>query len=173
MRRIDTWRLSLEPQTVEHATEMFAVLADPLIYEFENEPPPSQAWLAKRFQMLESRSSPDGLEQWLNWVLRLRASGRLLGYVQATVRPDSRALIAYEINSAFWGQGFGQEAVGAMIQELGSSYHVVMAVAVFKKRNFRSRNLLLRLGFRPATEASAAIEPGLDEDLMIRPMCSP
>ena len=33
MRRIETQRLSLEPQAVEHAAEMFAVLADPSIYE--------------------------------------------------------------------------------------------------------------------------------------------
>ncbi|HWZ71149.1 MAG TPA: GNAT family N-acetyltransferase [Casimicrobiaceae bacterium] len=171
MRKIETRRLSLEPQTIEHSAEMFALLADPSIYEFENEPPPSQDWLTKRFQMLESRRSPDGTEQWLNWILRLRASGRLLGYVQATVRPNSQALIAYQINSAFWGQGFGQEAVGAMIHELGKTYHVAIAIAVFKKSNFRSRKLLRRLGFRPASEESAAYGVELDEHLMIKSVC--
>jgi hypothetical protein len=53
---------------------MFAVLCDPAIYEFENEPPPSVEWLRARFAKLESRRSPDGEEQWLNWVVRLPSS---------------------------------------------------------------------------------------------------
>jgi ribosomal-protein-alanine N-acetyltransferase len=168
MRTIETRRLNLEPQTVEHAAEMFGVLADPSIYEFESEPPRSRDWLTKRFQLLESRHSPDGMEQWLNWVVRLRASGRLLGYVQATVRRDSQALIAYEMNSAFWGQGFGQEAVGAMIGELSKTYDVSVAVAVFKKSNFRSRRLLRRLGFEPVFEGLAAYGVEPDEDAMVQ-----
>jgi hypothetical protein len=32
----------LEPQTACHAPEMFKVLSDPAIYEFENNPPQSE-----------------------------------------------------------------------------------------------------------------------------------
>lgn len=39
----------LEPQVAAHASEMFDVLSDPAIYEFENEPPPSEAWLVERY----------------------------------------------------------------------------------------------------------------------------
>jgi ribosomal-protein-alanine N-acetyltransferase len=38
MRVIQTGNLTLEPQTTAHAEEMFAVLSDPAIYEYENEP---------------------------------------------------------------------------------------------------------------------------------------
>jgi len=168
MRTLETQRLILEPQTAEHAPEMFALLSDPNIYEFENAPPSSEQSLTKRYHTLESRRSPDGTEQWLNWVLRNRAGGRLIGYVQATVRTDSQAFIAYEISSVYWGQGFGQEAVRAMIEELGASYGVEAAIAVFKKRNFRSRHLLLRLGFGPAPDKSAAFRVEVDEDLLAR-----
>jgi hypothetical protein len=84
MRAITAGVLSLEPQTVRHANEMFAVLGDPAIYEFENQPPASLEWLRTRFGKLESRRSADGTEQWLNWVVRI-AGGGLIGYVQATV----------------------------------------------------------------------------------------
>src|SRR5213592_2725081 len=57
------------------------------IYEYENEPPPSLEWLRARFTKLESRRSPNGREQWLNWVIRLPTS-ELIGYVQATLHPD-------------------------------------------------------------------------------------
>jgi len=90
MRVIETGNLTLEPQTAAHAEEMFAVLSDPAIYEYENQPPPSLEWLRTRFTKLESRLSANGREQWLNWVVRLPTS-ELIGYVQATVLPNDRA----------------------------------------------------------------------------------
>lgn len=168
MRAIATARLSLEPQVTAHAEEMFRVLGDPAIYEYENEPPPSVEWLRERFRRLESRVSPDGREQWLNWVLRLPSSG-LIGYVQATVGDDGRAAIAYELASAYWGRGFGSEAVEGMIGELTGRYRVRALHAVLKAANHRSRRLLERLGFSPAPPdvlRAHRIEP--DELLMIR-----
>src|SRR3989454_10531937 len=94
MHVIETGSLTLEPQTAAHAEEMFIVLGDPAIYEHENEPPPSVEWLRARFARLESRRSPDDREQWLNWVIRLPTS-ELGGYVQATVRPGGRAVMAH------------------------------------------------------------------------------
>ncbi len=71
MRALATDRLVLEPQLAAHAREMFAVLGDPALYAYENEPPPSVEWLRTRFAKLESRRSGDGSEQWLNWVIRI------------------------------------------------------------------------------------------------------
>jgi len=168
MRPLETTRLILEPQLASHATEMFVVLGDPAIYEFENEPPRSLGWLRDRFTKLESRRSGDGRQHWLNWVVRLRGAG-LIGYVQATVLPDARAMIAYELNSAHWGHGLGHEAVAAMIDELVAKYEVHTVAAVFKGRNHRSRRLLQRLGMVPGTpEQCAAFEAEPDEDLMLR-----
>ncbi len=144
--------LTLEPQTVAHAEEMFSVLSDPAIYEYENDPPPSVEWLRARFARLESRRSSDDQEQWLNWVVRLPSS-ELAGYVQATVRPEGRAAIAYVLSSAHWGRGLASEAVRVMIEELVKSYKVHALVAVFKQENHRSLRLLERLGFEPASPA--------------------
>jgi RimJ/RimL family protein N-acetyltransferase len=157
----------LEPQLESHAEEMFLVLSDPAIYEFENEPPKSLDWLRERYEFLERRSSPDGLEQWLNWVIRL-SEGNLIGYVQATVLPGGTASIGYELTSAYWGKGLARQAVEGMIQELGQTYEVSVITAAFKSKNFRSRRLLERLGFNPATEdqiTRAEIEE--DEELMV------
>jgi len=41
MRTIDASSLTLEPQTAAHAEQMFVVLSDPAIYEYENKPPAS------------------------------------------------------------------------------------------------------------------------------------
>src|SRR4051794_37991163 len=104
MRSIEAPGLALEPQVAAHAPEMFALLCDDALYEFENEAPESLQWLQARFQRLEGRRSPDGSQQWLNWVIRMR-SGELAGYVQATVHADGRAALAYVLGSGFWGQG--------------------------------------------------------------------
>ena len=169
MHLIATPGLTLEPQTAAHAEAMFAVLSDPAIYEYENEPPPSIDWLRARFTKLESRRSPDGREQWLNWVIRLPTS-ELVGYVQATVRCNAHAAIAYELSSAYWGRGLARQAVQAMIVELLERYQVRSLSAVFKRGNQRSMHLLERLGFSlasPGEHVRRQVEPG--ELLMQRP----
>lgn len=168
MRVIEAAGVTLEPQVAAHATEMFVVLGDPAIYEFENAPPPSLEWLCTRFARLESRLSADGQERWLNWVIRIPASG-LIGYVQATVRSDGHAAIAYELASAYWGRGLARQAVQAMISELFAHYRVRRLSAVFKRGNLRSMRLLERLGFSPGSpqrHGEHRVEP--DEVLMTR-----
>ena len=162
MRLIHSGELCLEPQLAAHATEMFIVLSDPAIYEFENEPPSSLAWLTERYLRLESRRSADARQQWLNWVIRL-PSGTLAGYVQATICPDARAAIAYVLSSKYWGQGLAQRAVRTMIIELAGHHGVRCFSAVLKRNNFRSSGLLERLGFVPAT-ATQSLEFGTEAD---------
>jgi len=151
MRTIPANLCTLEPQVADHAAEMFRVLSDPAIYEFENEPPESEAWLRRRFELLESRAPDDGSEDWLNWVVRL-PGGALAGYVQATVSRDGWAYVAYELNSRYWRQGIGSCAVRAMLGELAAHYGVQTFIAVLKARNFRSRALLQSLHFELASE---------------------
>ncbi len=168
MRVIDTGSLRLEPQLAAHAQEMFAVLSDPAIYEYENQPPASLEWLRERYSKLESRRSADGREQWLNWVIRL-PDGNLIGFVQASVRRNGQAAIAYELSSAHWGRGLASQAVQAMISELAEHYGVMHLNAVLKLANLRSRRLLLRLGFSAvAPESIAKQELAPDELLMQR-----
>ena len=169
MRAVAAPRLVLEPQTAAHAAEMYALLADPALYRHENEPPPSVDWLRERFVRLESRRSSDGREEWLNWVIRLRAEGDLAGYVQATVRVDGSAAIAYVLGSAHWGRGLATEAVRAMIDELAAHHGVRTLRTVLKHSNGPSLRLLQRLGFAPATpeeDRRRAVEP--DERLLWR-----
>jgi len=163
-----TPRCILEPLVAAHAHEMFRVLSDPAIYEFENEPPRSEEWLTERYAFLEARKSPDGTKQWLNWVVRL-ASGELAGYVQATVLPSSTAYVAYELNSRFWRRGIGTSAVAAMLDELCSAYRVRRFIAVLKSTNHRSIAFLRSLGFEPAGDSDGiGLEIEADEQAMVK-----
>ena len=168
MRVIETGSLTLEPQIAAHAEEMFVVLSDPAIYQYENQPPLSLEWLRTRFKKLETRLSANGHEQWLNWVIRLPTS-EIIGYVQATVRQDGHAAIAYELSSAYWGRGLGGHAVKAMISELVEHYGVHSLFAVLKRENRRSVRMLERLGFSLASpEHHMAHQVEIDEILMHR-----
>lgn len=168
MGPLNASRCTLEPLTTSHAREMFSLLSDPAIYEFENEPPPSEAWLRDRYAWLEGRSSPDGREVWLNWVIRL-PSGELAGYVQATVRQTGVAFVAYELASQYWRMGIGSSAVEAMLEELRVTYHVRLFVAILKSANYRSMGLLRKLGFTPATPLQLTDVPvESDESLMVK-----
>ena len=168
MNLLRTASLLLEPQVVAHAAEMFDVLSDPAIYEFENSPPKSRAWLEDRFAKLESRVSADGTEQWLNWVIRL-PTGALAGYVQATVTDERTAHIAYELASKFWRQGIGSASVNAMLSELETNYGVRAFSATLKAKNDRSLALLKSLGFGSARpEGVSAVDHEPDEIVMYR-----
>jgi RimJ/RimL family protein N-acetyltransferase len=174
MRTLATDGLTLEPQTVAHAGPMFAVLGDPAIYAFENAPPPSLDWLAARFAKLETRRSADGREQWLKWVVRL-PTAQLAGYVQATVRADGSAAIAYEFASAHWGRGIASRAVLAMIDELVAAYGVTTLYAIAKRANLRSHRLLERLSFARVDDAARRSLRRVDADevLMERAVARP
>ena len=133
-------------------------------------------------------------------MLRQRSDGKLIGYVQATVQADGRALVAYErpqgrrlaapapprgrrntwggpafvsheLASRHWGQGLGSEAVQAMLDELARGWQVSQALAVLKRANVRSITLLLRLGFTDApADDPAHTALEPDERLMSRPL---
>jgi len=159
---------TLEPQVVSHAAEMFEVLSDPAIYEFENAPPASEAWLKERFERLETRQSTDGAQHWLNWVIRL-PSGELAGFVQATVLPINTSYVAYDLASKFWRRGIGRSAVRAVLDELASQYGARTFVAIHKASNFRSHALLCRLGFTVGTlEHDPMFAAEQDEVVMVK-----
>ena len=88
-------------------------------------------------------------------------TSELAGYVQATVRANGQAAIAYELASAYWGRGLARTAVQAMIAELVEHYHVRTITAVLKRENRRSQRLLERLNFVVASESRPldGIEP--------------
>ena len=154
MKAIRTFRCDLEPQVEAHAPEMFKVLSDPAIYEFERVPPPSVERLAAGYRLRESRVSPDGREKWVNWVVRL-PNAELAGYVQATVLESGVSYVAYEFASKHWRQGIGSASVGVMFEELAQAYGVHTFVAVLKSANYRSVGLLRRLAFGPGGAGDA------------------
>lgn len=145
---LPTPRLRLEPLQRRHGPLLFAALSDPSIYDYiPVDPPASLAQLEARFEQLEARHSPDGRELWLNWTIYFTSTQAYAGLVQATVRPEGEAMLAYELTGALRGQGIATEACAAVIAELAGHYGVTALLAYVDTRNISSIRLLERLGF--------------------------
>ena len=82
----------------------------------------------------------------------------LVGAVQATIRPQKMAHIAYEFYSEFQRKGYAREATQALIAHLRDAYGVRKVYAEMDTRNVPSYRLVESLGF-------ARIDTRAGEDL--------
>ncbi|MDH3308658.1 MAG: GNAT family N-acetyltransferase [Acidimicrobiia bacterium] len=116
---ISTNRLVLTPLRVEDAGEMYAVLADPELYEYTGGEAPSLERLSEIYRAQTSGSPTDG-ETWHNWVLRDIETGTALGFVQATVT-GTTADVAWVVGVPWQRKGLAREAAIAMCAWLRGS----------------------------------------------------
>lgn len=115
--RLVSRRLSLDPLRLEHADELALVLDDPALHRFIGGMPPTFGELHARLERQVRGRSPDGHEVWLNWVVRDRSTGHLVGTVQASIHAEQDshlAVLAWVIGSAYQDQGLATEAAGLM-----------------------------------------------------------
>ncbi len=83
-------RVQLEPLRVEHAP----LLADPHLYAFIGQAPPTPFELEQRYGRQTTGRSPGGSQLWLNWVVRRLDDGPAVGTAQATVTKEGIDLVA-------------------------------------------------------------------------------
>ena len=114
--QISSARLRLVPLTVADADEMVGVLSGAALYAFTGGAPPGLDELRARYARQVAGRSPDGREEWRNWVLRLGPGGQAVGYVQATITGEEQcAEIAWVIGREWQGQGYATEAARALV----------------------------------------------------------
>jgi RimJ/RimL family protein N-acetyltransferase len=117
-------RLDLEPLRVEHAAEAAVVFDDERLHHYIGGSPAGEEELRRRYAQQVAGHSSDGRELWLNWMVRHRASGALVGTVQATVRHRPRgggvAELAWTVAARHQRRGYAREAAGAMVTWLRS-----------------------------------------------------
>lgn len=149
MKQLQTDRLRLVPLRVEHAEAMFPLLSDPRVYEFiQDKPPASLECLQKRYRRHETRHSPDGSEQWLNWIIQPLEGGACMGFIQATIYATATADFAFVLGPSYWGRGLAHEAALCALRTLFTDYAISSVFAMADKRNVRSISLLTRLGYQ-------------------------
>jgi RimJ/RimL family protein N-acetyltransferase len=114
-------RLRLVPVTVADAAEMAGVLSGEQLYAFTGGAPPGPGELRDRYARQAAGRSPDGREEWHNWILRHEPGGQAVGYVQATiVDAGQRAEVAWVVGLRWQGQGYATEAARALVAWLDS-----------------------------------------------------
>ncbi len=154
---LETLRLTLEPLRVDHAEEMAPVLADAALYAFTNAVPPTLEELRARYASQVPGRSPDGVESWLNWIVRRRDDGQAVGFVQAAISPDPpppaplTAVLAWVLGLRFHGQGYAREAAGALIEWL-PSMGVQRLTACIDAEHAASMGVARALGLEPTAE---------------------
>ncbi|MER7848036.1 GNAT family N-acetyltransferase [Kitasatospora sp. NPDC096077] len=139
-------RLDLLPLGPEHAGELAAALADPALHTFTGGRPATPEEQRARCARLAA-GSPDPAVVWGNWVLRLRADGALVGYVQATVGP-SEAELAWVVGTPWQGRGLATEAARALLDHLAAT-GTTTAVAHIHPEHHASARIARALGLRP------------------------
>lgn len=138
----------IEPRLPHHAAELFQVMSDPLLYEYVDlayRPATADA-LRERIERNATGKSPDGLQDWLAWVIR-NELGDIVGFLTATIHQDGDAHIAYGIGSRFWGNGYAKSATEQLLLQLSQSDSVHRFCIIAERENTRSVSLARTLGF--------------------------
>ncbi len=154
---VDTQRLRMVPLGLSDVDAAYAVLSDPAVYAYiPDDPPGSVAALRARWARYLEGPAVGVDEGWVNATVWTTNPSQVIGTVQATVYPARRrADIAYLLGSAFWGCGYGTEAVAAWVAGLwqhagGTTTQDCMIdciEATVDVRNVGSWRLLERLAF--------------------------
>jgi RimJ/RimL family protein N-acetyltransferase len=154
---LETLRLALEPLRVDHAEEMAPLLADAELYTFTGGDPPTLERLRARYVRQAPGRSPDGVESWLNWIVRRRDDGQAVGFVQAAISPDPpppapvTAVLAWVLGARFQGQGYAREAAGALVVWL-PSVGVERLAAYIDAEHAGSMGVARALGLEPTSD---------------------
>jgi RimJ/RimL family protein N-acetyltransferase len=106
----------LTPLAVSDADDMVLVLGSAELYRFTGGAPPTLAELRARYARQVAGHSPDGSQEWRNWIIRCQPDGQAAGYIQATIDDGgSRAEIAWVVGLAWQGRGLASAAARALI----------------------------------------------------------
>lgn len=144
-------RLLLEPLRVEHAEEMAPLLDDPALHTFIGGKPATLQELRSRYAEQNDGQPPDGSQHWLNWIVRRRADGEAVGFVQATISEQNGELtadVAWVVAVSQQRSGYAREAAQLMADWLRQQ-HVHLVVAHVHPQHHASNAVARSIGLTP------------------------
>jgi ribosomal-protein-alanine N-acetyltransferase len=143
--RIRTDRLLLRPLSEADAERLAIVLNDPAVLrQVLTWPSPLTALhMAGRIAMANARAAASGDQ--LQFGVDLPGEG-LIGVIGGGVDPAGVARFGYMLGAAYWGRGFGREAVAGFMAAARTHGAVTFEAEVFLD-NRRSARVLEALGF--------------------------
>lgn len=165
MYPLKTARLRIEPLRPDHAPKVVEALGDTRLYTYLPDDPPSLESLQRRYDFLANGRSPDGEEQWLNWIVFLVDSETPVGTFQATLPKGKEGAFAYMVFPPFWRQGYAREMAICVIDHLFATQNLPGLFAEIDTRNLASIRLAESLGLtHVATTRDADVFKGSTSD---------
>lgn len=142
MRRIETERLILRPLTTNDAKDVFEWVSDPVV---------------NRFMPYGLYNNVEQVKEWINGIeedknhfgFELAETGKVIGSGDVGFDSENGAYgLGYNLNRAFWGQGFATEAAKAMIRWAYETVGARDFVACHAVQNPASGKVIQKCGFR-------------------------
>lgn len=143
---ISTENLELAPLLEADSAKMAEVLGDERLHEFTGGSPADPGELRDRFRRLAAGSGR-AEQLWLNWIVRLRATGQAVGTVQATVTGGTAA-IAWVIGVPWQGNGIGSEAAAGLVGWLADRGATAVTACIHPAHH-ASQRVARRAGLTP------------------------
>lgn len=143
--------VTIRPLRVEDSSVMVDVLGSEKLYTHIGGGPPTHEELEARYMRQTVGVSPDGTQEWLNWIV-LVGTSTMVGYVQAS-RPmnGTTAEIAWVIGVKWQRQGRATPAVRLMLEKLAAR-GVEDITADIHPANKASEGVARRVGMSPTGE---------------------
>jgi [ribosomal protein S5]-alanine N-acetyltransferase len=148
MQKLRTKRLTLVPQSIDHAEQLFELFQDEELYPFINRvPPASLQKFRDGIEFLVARREEIHDELWLNWVMVHADSNQLVGQVEVSLNSKTRDFyLAYTTFKGYWRQGFAKEACAEVIHHMFRDWKATRAIIEMDIRNTASVQLAQSLG---------------------------
>jgi ribosomal-protein-alanine N-acetyltransferase len=144
---LQTERLSLRPMRAEDATGVHQLMSDPEVMAHWDIAAIEDPDLTDTIVAAQVAAEASGSAHY--WVIEHGADGAFVGLTDLSDidRWHHRAEIGFMLGRDAWGQGYGFEAVSAVVTFAAASLGLKRLMARTHVGNLRSEALLARLGF--------------------------
>lgn len=144
---LETERLRLEPLTEADVADIFPLMGDPEVMAFLDLPETDEPDLVAELVRAQVNAMSQGKAVY--WTIRTLDEGLFVGCCELSEidRWHKRAEVGFMLGRGAWGQGYGLEAMQAVVAYAASS-GLRRLVATTHLGNRRSETILEKLGFK-------------------------
>jgi len=148
MRRLQTARLDLIPVDDSNARNLWRVLQQPNLREFQDIPRISVEEFERQVRTRPTRFGPGTIGRF-EWLIRERQTGADVGWVSVRINDRTRdhAELGYSLITPARRKGYAREALGALVDEIFAATELAELHACTVPENLSSRRVLENLGF--------------------------
>lgn len=150
MIRLKTARLQIRPLQESDLALFASYRSDPEVARYQSWEAPFSMEQAREFLERISRFAPGTPGKWCQLAIERHAEAGIIGDCSFRVSADDtrQAMIGFTLARPFQGQGYGAEAVQALVDFLFSEYQLHRISAICDALNTASARLMERIGMR-------------------------